>query len=728
MRRSIRRMAVWALVAGGAAPAFGQQWFFAWDGTVDPACAPTVEGANPFAQERGGSASLYWEIVDNGSGGKCLKTVDNNTTSQGNLRWKGQGSRPEFYRGPCTTFAMENFNPAHNAFTPAFRIKADSYTPGGTQPYKIKRIYNCEFETTTPNPFYNPPTNANPYYTYRVEFGLQKDASGNIWLVDFRYGDNNSKGEWNDGGVIRNNRIVLLKTAAGQAAWHAVWCSVEMPPGLGSVNSIYRCWADGTEVYWHDRDKGGWSDCEIGWDGAEQTAVVSLDYICYTYAALAPNAIPVPADQTVTVTPTIAQARALPEGRAVQLDGKVVTAVFTDPRLGLAGYYLAEPDGSDGIRVRHNNGLPPRHPDNTPAVLQPGDIVDVTGGMMSPECEKQISAHDIVLRGRGAPLPPALPVTQDEIAASYAANLLGHWPPQVLEVAETGTITAVTETSITDASRNWPIDRWKHHTVIVPANDLHGDLYYYIFGYDFALNPPGALPPANTADTLRIDSRVIRFNPPTVYSDGVRPGDTYVIVGGLPAGTALDGLTVEARGVVTALHPDAGNPAGQSFDLDDGGGAGDTFTVQDIWSPLNLADFTPPVGVRVYWPGSLPAAGAYVRVTGLLGAERFRKQVSTDFSGSVRDEVRIDKVMPVIRARSWSPPPAKSPDFDGDGDVDQADFAVIQACRTSPGISLDPDCERADLNRDSRVDGPDVDIHIGCASGPAVAWNPGCMP
>lgn len=703
--------------------AYGQQWFFAWDGTIDFACTPTIEGRNPFYQENSADSTCYWEIIDNGSGGKALRTIDNSGTANGdrNLRWKGQGSRPEYYRGPCTTFAMENFNPSHNAFTLAFRIKADSYTPLAEQPYKIKRVFNCEFETTTPNPFY-PATSGNPFYTFRAEFGLQKDASGNIWLVDFRYGDNNKDGAWNDGGITRYNRIVKLK-GASPATWHTVWASIEMPPGLTQVNSIYRCWADGTEVYWHDRDKGGWSDCEVGWDGTDQTAQLAFDYLCYAYTAMTPNTIPVPAEQAVALPATITAARALADGTPCQLTDKVVTAVMTAPRTGMKFYYIAEADGSDGIKVQHNTGKSPRNSGGSAVTLQVGDRVTVHGGMMSADCEQQISAHDIILQQTGQPLPAAVPITHDQITASYNASLRGHAPSQILAAAETGTVTAVTETSISDSGKSWTTDQWKNYTVIVEANGGHGDLYYYVYG------GPSGTPPANTATTLNIGSRVIRFNPPTVFTDGVRAGDRYVIVGGLPVGDLFDGLLVETRGVVTAVQSSPTDPKNQYFDLDDGGGAGDTKTVQDIWNTvLNAGDFLPPAGIRVYYAGVLPSLGEYVRTSGVLGAHRHKFMVSTDFSGSARDEVRIDKMMPVVWGLSWTPPAARSPDFDSDTDVDQTDFGFMQVCLTSDGVSLPPECESADLNGDSRVNQSDMDMHLACTSGPGVPMDPACMP
>ncbi len=77
-------------------------------------------------------------------------------------------------------------------------------------------------------------------------------------------------------------------------------------------------------------------------------------------------------------------------------------------------------------------------------------------------------------------------------------------------------------------------------------------------------------------------------------------------------------------------------------------------------------------------------------------------------------------------------------DADGDGDVDQADFAVIQACLTgndpSPGTFDRVNCfcfDRSDP-KDDDVDELDYDEFEACATGPGVAWSqaltPDCSP
>lgn len=68
------------------------------------------------------------------------------------------------------------------------------------------------------------------------------------------------------------------------------------------------------------------------------------------------------------------------------------------------------------------------------------------------------------------------------------------------------------------------------------------------------------------------------------------------------------------------------------------------------------------------------------------------------------------------------------PDFDGDGDVDQADFGHLQKCMSGFGVpQLDPTCANALLNVDDNfVDAQDLGIFLGCFSGSDVHADTAC--
>jgi hypothetical protein len=67
-------------------------------------------------------------------------------------------------------------------------------------------------------------------------------------------------------------------------------------------------------------------------------------------------------------------------------------------------------------------------------------------------------------------------------------------------------------------------------------------------------------------------------------------------------------------------------------------------------------------------------------------------------------------------------------DLDRDLDVDQADVDVLLACFTGSGVlQADPACQPADLDHDSDVDQTDAGLLQGCFSGEGVPPDPYCL-
>lgn len=559
-----------------------QQWFFNWDGTTDMTCVPTVEGNNAFFQGAAANSTFYWEITANGSGGKTFRQV---VTGDTGFRWYGYGSRPEYYRGPCDTFAMENLRADRNAFTFAYRIKAESCSSTSNV-----RFFNCEFETTVLNPFWPSGGAYEPYYAFRIEFALRKGTGNEIWLYDNRQGKD----------------IFQLKANNQAAVWHTVWGTCELPPyPYTTTNCIYRLWIDGAEVAWDDRDRGGWSDCEVGWTPTSgRYATFALDYLCYTYGVYQPGSIAIPAERTVVPTNSIATLKTYADGRPCELTNKVVMGIFTDRRLGTKFYHICEPDGTDGIKVTHNTGKSPHNAGGSAVTLAIGDVVSITGGLSSAEGEKQISAHEITYLSSGTSPAVPLSVSNTDLIDSYNAALYANVPIQLLATAETGVVGSLTATAITDASKNWTPNQWMNMTVFLPGTAGHPDLYYYVL--------------ANTDNTLELSHRTIRpdFNvAPDLVADGVLVNDAYEFVGGLPTGPRLDGRLVRTTGVVTEVNTSAGY-----FDINDGGGSGDTRTLQDIWDTINYDSvFVPPNGIRVYATAPFPSLGDTAAAAGMRG-------------------------------------------------------------------------------------------------------------
>jgi len=614
------------LASACIAPA--QSWFFNWDGTTDISCVPSSDGNNAYFQGAAANSSFYWEISTNDIGGRAFRQVVTNATT--GFRWYGRGSRPEFYRGPCTAFAMENLRADHNAFTIAFRIKAESCSSTTKT-----RFFNCEFETTAASPWYNGTQREwastggsyGPFLGLRVEFGLRKDASGNIWLADNRSDEN----------------LGLLKSVSGAATWHTVWATWELPPyPYASPISTYRLWFDGTEVTWGDRDRNGWSDCEVGWtpNPDSKYATYALDYLCYTYGAYAPNTIPIPSERALAATNGITGIKACADGTPVSLTNKVVTFIGLDT-IGMKTYFIAETNGADGIKVRHQTGISPKNVGGTAATLALGDIVSVKGGLSSAECEKQISAYEIVRTSAGAVLPAFAAIGISDIAKSYNAALMAANPPQIRTNLDQGMIGSLTTNSITDLTKNWTPNEWKYATLMLPAAGSHPDLYYHVI--------------TNGSSKLQISHRAIRTdfnNQPNLVGDGVQAGQLYYFIGGRDTGPRYDGRFVRTWGLVMATNTALGY-----FDINDGSVLDQARSLQDIWDTVNYGSvWTPPSGLRVRWNGLMPALGNMVSVKGMVDAERVKYQVSTsvDPANSVRDEVRLDRTYPVIAANAYN--------------------------------------------------------------------------
>jgi hypothetical protein len=76
----------------------------------------------------------------------------------------------------------------------------------------------------------------------------------------------------------------------------------------------------------------------------------------------------------------------------------------------------------------------------------------------------------------------------------------------------------------------------------------------------------------------------------------------------------------------------------------------------------------------------------------------------------------------------WSFTTAQSPDFDGDGDVDQEDFGRFQICFSgTSGVQNDPDCQNAKFDGDNDVDQNDFVLFRRCLTGGGIPMDPNCM-
>jgi len=75
---------------------------------------------------------------------------------------------------------------------------------------------------------------------------------------------------------------------------------------------------------------------------------------------------------------------------------------------------------------------------------------------------------------------------------------------------------------------------------------------------------------------------------------------------------------------------------------------------------------------------------------------------------------------------SWQVIVKAKGDLDFDGDCDQADFGLFQACLSGDGAAHPAGCEDADLNGSNDVSAADVETFLGCLSGPDIPVEARC--
>ena len=693
---------VWFLVFGvlSITTVYADDWYWSWSGDMDIACAPSAEGycthEHQYNVTRSQADNLYWEIVDipqtvTGQT-RALRIIDNNGSKR--LLWLGAGSRPDHHRGPCQSFAHENFRSDHNAVTLTMRFKVEDF-PVVTGGSDHRRFYNFEFETLHRKPF--PSVLNETTYQFRFEAGsVYRDNSGNLWLRDYR----------EIGAEKVKDFFCMLKPAGGTAKWVKIWAVMRLPEPMDVDNNcIYEMWIDeeggagwDDSFNWTDRDKGGWSDVEYGSLGNTEKGTMQFDYICYAYGAYGPGAIAIPAEKNpaVAINPVVGfdknnlnHIRQQPDGYPVDITAnKVVTGIFTNSLNSMKFYYISEADGSGGIRVDHMTGKSVLDTGGNPVTLAVGNTVQLKGGLRSTASEKTIQAYSITRTSTATTRPAAMECDDYKIERSFRTQLNQFVPRQTLASADSGSITAIQNnllrpwvdplstwdiikhSKITVAGKSWTPDQWRGKTLLIPAQGSHPDLYYTVL--------------ANSADTITL-TRPNFWTSINVSNDGVAVGQTCMFIHDPYSGSdRCDGRYIDTYGYVTSA--DAANKV---FYINNGADVDPFETAQDIMIPYNsvmqdVPSYTlwqQPNGIRVSsqdGTGSVPGVGQYVRVRGCLGAFNYRLYIQSTFqppTERVINEIKQSNVMPVVWSEQWQV--HKSSDFDRDGDVDAADLVIF---------------------------------------------------
>lgn len=116
-------------------------------------------------------------------------------------------------------------------------------------------------------------------------------------------------------------------------------------------------------------------------------------------------------------------------------------------------------------------------------------------------------------------------------------------------------------------------------------------------------------------------------------------------------------------------------------------------------------------------PASASSGGSYT-LSGTVGQPDARNSPNSMAGGSYK-----------LTGGFWVIPecPAIPADYDGDCDVDQADYQAFEVCASGPGYNFAIDCDDRDLDSDGDVDQSDSAVFQRCFSGPDVPAEPSCV-
>ena len=334
-----------------------------------------------------------------------------------------------------------------------------------------------------------------------------------------------------------------------------------------------------------------------------------------------------------------------------------------------------------------------------------------------------LSDHDVALAvGYTWPSPPTVPV-----AAFTAAPTVGAAPLSV---------------QFTDQSTGGPVTSWNwtfgDGGVSTSQNPQH--TYTSAGAYTVSLTATGA-----AGSDVETKSGYITVNPPP------GPGDPLLVNGDFAAG--MNGWTVwtqrneggdfAATATAGALHEQGGNYNGGAYQQFSTGGAGKTILVSGFWQstptiassqwgevtiinssrlPANGVDETPASkadDVLVFkndtwttpggWSGTMISTSPVANVGQFVAAgDRVTLLIKSGNSGAGQTGLTVDNLYVRIQPGDW----------DNDGDVDLADYAVLADCLDGPNALPTPSppktaaqCRSAfDYDADSDVDLKDVRV------------------
>ncbi len=228
---------------------------------------------------------------------------------------------------------------------------------------------------------------------------------------------------------------------------------------------------------------------------------------------------------------------------------------------------------------------------------------------------------------------------------------------------------------------------------------------------------------ATGASTGEADPVTVQYNTAGL-SNGIHRGTITVSWPGMDKSPATIAVVVQVGPKIelttTALNRTVmmgKNVTPDTFSVINAGAGHLEYTISDDadWLSVSPSSFTPP-GLANGEANQITIT--YDTSSLLVGTYNATITVSDPDATPTSETIDVRVVITLTR-----------PDFDGDNDVDHADFAMFQACFSGAYPASAGFCnDLADLNDDEYVDAADNVLFEGCASGAGVPFNHDCLP
>jgi uncharacterized protein (DUF362 family) len=260
------------------------------------------------------------------------------------------------------------------------------------------------------------------------------------------------------------------------------------------------------------------------------------------------------------------------------------------------------------------------------------------------------------------------------------------------------TIADLTPPTINTATASYQGGNW-----VIHANVSNGHVVYYYYGDD-GTGAPNVVRLGKNGDTYSATVSGNAGSGTFVAQDEYFNTSTAEVLN-----TPAIGLNVAQ--IQRTVYFES-TPADGSFDLYNSGAETLNYMISDDvdWLSVmpNSGDSTGPADIDTITV-SYDTLGMNIGV--------YTASITVSDPGAMNSPQVIDVTLTIASVK---------PDLDDDGDVDQGDFGLLQACQTGNGTLASGDCVEADFTGDGYVDSADLSVFQACMSGAGIIPDETC--